>query len=164
MAVIALVASVILAGAGAAITLLAKGSGRGSHTVGAALTNTAPAGAATTSEPATTPERAVDASAKELARTAQIAALTIATDDNGSYASVTPEKLKAVEPTIVLCSASAQTACLSAAKGTETSYTVTVTAEPSGGEFTLQSTVNGDAVHTCVARSAKDTGCQNGTW
>jgi type IV pilus assembly protein PilA len=45
--------------------------------------------------------KASDASAKELARTAQTTAETIATDNNGSYASIkAPAQLSAVEASI----------------------------------------------------------------
>src|SRR5258708_25066502 len=44
--------------------------------------------------------KANDASAKELARTAQTTAETIATDNNGRYATVTEKELNKVEPTI----------------------------------------------------------------
>src|SRR5579859_5480356 len=48
--------------------------------------------------------KANDASAKELARTAQTAAETIATDHNGDYSSVTTTSLNSVEPTINISS------------------------------------------------------------
>src|SRR5438445_3024189 len=44
--------------------------------------------------------KANDASAKELARTAQTTAETIATDNNGSYATVTATTLYQEEPTM----------------------------------------------------------------
>src|ERR1700760_1233746 len=44
--------------------------------------------------------KATDASAKELARTAQTAAETYSTDHNGSYAGMTAAGLQTVEPTI----------------------------------------------------------------
>ena len=44
--------------------------------------------------------KATDASAKELARTGQTTAETVATDNKGSYASVTPAVLTQYEPTI----------------------------------------------------------------
>src|ERR1019366_2118973 len=44
--------------------------------------------------------KATDAAAKELAHSAQVAAETIATDNNGSYALLTPALLNTYEPTI----------------------------------------------------------------
>src|ERR1700688_4381515 len=60
--------------------------------------------------------KANDASAKELARTAQTASETIATDNAGSYASVTPAKLNEVEPSIPTVAGT--NAYISAAEGT----------------------------------------------
>ena len=44
--------------------------------------------------------KATDASAKELARTAQTAAETYATDHNGNYTGLTPRRWHTIEPTI----------------------------------------------------------------
>ena len=68
--------------------------------------------------------KANDASAKELARTAQTTMETIATDNNGSYASVTaPANLSAVEKSINTSSTNRQ-AYLSSATGSASGYTV----------------------------------------
>src|ERR1700756_2273462 len=67
--------------------------------------------------------KASDASAKELARTAQTASETLATDNNGDYSTVTPTSLQGIEKTIVISSSNAGTAFLSAASGTATGYT-----------------------------------------
>ena len=71
--------------------------------------------------------KANDASAKELARTAQTTAETIATDNSGSYAAVTTTELNKVEPTIPIAE-SGNNAWVSAASGTATEYSVTATA------------------------------------
>src|SRR5256885_13438003 len=60
--------------------------------------------------------KANDASAKELARTAQTTAETIATDNNGSYATVTPASLNALEKSIPLAEVNGA-AYLSAGEG-----------------------------------------------
>src|SRR5271168_3073679 len=70
--------------------------------------------------------KAVDASAKELAHTAQVAAETIATDNNGSYTTVTPTNLQSYESTIQIASGGGN-AYISAATGTASGYTVTAT-------------------------------------
>ena len=62
--------------------------------------------------------KANDASAKELARTAQTTAETIATDHNGSYTTVSPTTLNAAEASIPIVSGN--NAWLSAASGTAT--------------------------------------------
>src|ERR1700720_3607579 len=68
--------------------------------------------------------KSVDASAKELARTAQTTSETIATDNNGSYSTVTPTELNKVEPSIQIAEGN-NNAYVSAASGGATSYTVT---------------------------------------
>lgn len=165
VAVIVVVVALIAVGAGAAITLVATGSGHGSHATGAALTNAAVPGTATPETAATpgtaaTPSHEIDSSAKTLAQTAQTAAVTLATEDNGSYASITPEKLKAVEPSIAVCSTSSGQACLSAATGTAKTYEVTATAQNTGDTFTVKSLANGEVEHKCV--STKE-GCPGST-
>src|ERR1700676_1003168 len=61
--------------------------------------------------------KASDAQAKELVRTAQTTMETVATDNNGSYASIAkPEQLAAVEKSIPTA-VSTSTAYLSVAKG-----------------------------------------------
>ena len=68
--------------------------------------------------------KAVDASAKELARTAQTTAETYATNHNGDYTGVSPEELNKIEPSIQTAEAN-NNAWLSAASGTSSGYTVT---------------------------------------
>jgi type IV pilus assembly protein PilA len=110
--------------------------------------------------------KASDASAKELARTAQTTMETAATDNNGSYALMTsPEKLAEIEKTIPT-TASTTSAYLSAAKGTETGYEVTAKAEPSGDEFTIKNS-EGTVTHECVTPTKKAAGgcpVSGGTW
>ena len=104
--------------------------------------------------------KANDASAKELARTAQTTAETIATDNNGSYATVTPATLHAVEKSIPLTEVSGG-ASLSAASGTDNSYTVTAKAgAASGNEFTITRNENGEVTRTCKTEGKG--GCQVG--
>ena len=71
--------------------------------------------------------KANDASAKELARTAQTTAETFATENNGSYAKVSPTELNAVEKTIPTKEEN-NNAWISAASGGAEEYTVTATA------------------------------------
>src|ERR1700719_3492602 len=68
--------------------------------------------------------KATDAAAKELAHTAQVAAETIATDNGGSYSSVSLGTLNQYESTIQTSSGN-NNAYVSAATGTSTGYTVT---------------------------------------
>src|SRR5262245_5820572 len=71
--------------------------------------------------------KASDASAKQLARTAQTAAMTISTEHDGSFASIKePAQIHEVETTIPIAEGS--NAWLSAANGSENSFEVTTTA------------------------------------
>src|SRR5262249_43349921 len=97
--------------------------------------------------------KANDASAKELARTAQTTMETIATDNNGSYASVgkAPAALQAVEASIPIAEVNGA-AYLSAAEGTGTTWTVTAKAgAASGNTFTIERAENGTVTRKCTA-------------
>ncbi len=115
--------------------------------------------------------KANDASAKELARTAETTAETIATDNNGSYAKVTQAELAAYEKSIPV-SASEGTACtgtnacVTAAKGTATEYSVTAESPVSKNAFTIENKA-GSITRSCTVNGkAKETngGCVAGTW
>ena len=94
--------------------------------------------------------KANDASAKELVRSAQTTMETIATDNNGSYASVTkPEEVNAVEKTIPVAEVNGA-AYLSEAKGTATGFKVVAKAGASSGNtFTIES-AEGVVTRTCT--------------
>src|SRR6266849_4686737 len=111
--------------------------------------------------------KANDASAKELARTAQTTAETIATDNNGSYATIVaatgPAVLNTVEKSIPTAEVNGA-AYLSAASGTGNSYTVTAKAGASSGDtFTISRNENGEVTRTCT--TAGKGGCSStGSW
>jgi type IV pilus assembly protein PilA len=106
--------------------------------------------------------KAYDASAKELAHDAQIAAETYATDNNGSWAQMAPLTLQHYESAIAI-SAAAGTAYVSSASGTATGYTVTI--RPAGGNETFSINRNGGMVtRTCTPTSGIAGGCDNGSW
>ncbi len=102
--------------------------------------------------------KANDASAKELARTAQTTAETVATDHNGDYSTVTPTTLNAAEASIPIVTGS--NAWLSAASGSTTGYTVTTTSVPTGNTFTITNT-GGVVTRSCTGTTG---GCVNLTW
>jgi type IV pilus assembly protein PilA len=117
--------------------------------------------------------KATDASAKELARTAQTATETFATDHNGSYTGLSAANVKLVEPT-VQTAAGNNNAYLSTAvspgtgAGTEsagTSYTVTATSN-SGNTYTISRDDSGNLYRTCTptTTSAASGGCVGGSW
>jgi type IV pilus assembly protein PilA len=106
--------------------------------------------------------KANDASAKELARTAQTTAETIATDNSGDYTLVTPPKLAEIEKSIPTVKGT--NAWISAASGTTTGFEVTATAATTEDEFTIKS-VGGVVTRSCTAKSATNAaGCPSGTW
>jgi type IV pilus assembly protein PilA len=98
-------------------------------------------------------EKAQDAEAKSYARTGQTAAETIATENDGSYATVDPATIKGAEPTM----ANAKNL---AASGTATTYSVEVESN-SGGKFKIERLASGDVSRTCSGGSK---GCNAGKW
>jgi type IV pilus assembly protein PilA len=115
--------------------------------------------------------KANDASAKELARTAQTTAETIATDNNGSYAKVTQTELAAYEKSIPVSAAegtacTGTNACVTAAKGAATEYKVTAESPVSKNAFTIENKA-GTVTRTCTVNGkASETsgGCVAGAW
>jgi type IV pilus assembly protein PilA len=106
--------------------------------------------------------KANDASAKELARTAQTTSETIATDNSGSYTEVTTKKLNEVEPSIPI--AEGTNAWISKAVGTATGYEVVATAATTKDTFTITN-AGGVITRTCKAAVATAPGgCPSGTW
>src|ERR1019366_9032094 len=80
--------------------------------------------------------KAVDAAAKELAHSAQVAAETIATDSAGSYALVSPTLLNTYENTIRTAQGGGN-AYVSTASGNSTGYTILVLPATGGEQFTI---------------------------
>ena len=108
--------------------------------------------------------KATDAQAKELARTAQTTAETIATDNNGDYTSVgTAKELNKYEPSIVECLAAKSTkeACISVATGSPSGYTVTALSS-SGDTFTVTS-ASGVITRSCTT-TGSNKGCVKSSW
>ena len=103
--------------------------------------------------------KASDSQAKELARTAQTTAETVATDNNGSYANVTTTSLNAAEPSIPITNAGGA-AWLNSAAGTGTTYTVVATSQPTSDTFTVTNT-GGVIARTCTVPAGNTTagGC-----
>jgi type IV pilus assembly protein PilA len=116
-----------------------------------------------------------DASAKELARTAETVAETIATNDGGSYSAVSLLSIPAAEPTIST-SVTSGSAYLSnvaqaptiapglAANTPANSYEVTVISVRTGDIFSVIRNSDGTVARTCAPGSdAKRGGCPNGS-
>ena len=92
--------------------------------------------------------KANDASAKELARTAQTTAETIATENSGSYSKVSTTELNAVEKTIPIKEENGN-AYINAASGSAEEYSVTAIAPATKDEFTIKN-VKGVVSRTCT--------------
>ena len=105
--------------------------------------------------------KATDASAKELARTAQTTAETYATDHEGSYEGLTAAKLKEYEPSIQIAAGN-NNAYISAVAATGTTYEVTAKSV-SNDTFTIKRNAEGIVTRTCFQASGSK-GCPNGSW
>jgi type IV pilus assembly protein PilA len=108
--------------------------------------------------------KAVNVQAKELARTAETTAETIATDHDGLYNAVNLEELNRTEPTIPLTPNGAN-AYLSAAASSSHEYSVTAKASD-GDEYTVTRNTDGTISRECVSTVSK-TGCggeRTATW
>jgi type IV pilus assembly protein PilA len=108
-------------------------------------------------------QKAQDSSSKEMAHTAQVAAETIATDNNGSYASVSPTTLNGIDSSILTAAGTPAKPFASAASGTATSWTITITS-PTNNTFTIAKSAGGVLSYTCtVPATATDRGGCPGT-
>ena len=103
--------------------------------------------------------KADDAQAKSVVRTAETAMEAYATGNSGSYSGVTPSALQSVEATLSIVSNSTD-AYLSAASGTQSTYTIVATSPSDNDLFSIVK--NGNV----VTRSCSGTGggCVNSTW
>lgn len=109
--------------------------------------------------------KAVDASAKELAHSAQLAIETYANDRSGSYAGATPAALNNVENAIQIGPAlgNAFVATPSGVSSTSNTYTVTATSA-NGDTFSISRASNGSVSRTCTtAPGNSQSGCGAGS-
>jgi type IV pilus assembly protein PilA len=109
--------------------------------------------------------KAYDASAKELARTAQTTAETYATDHEGGYVSMSTGELKKYETGLLGCP-STSNACLLAVEGAPTSYKVETEAANTKDKFAISRNSSGEITRTCTSGPSK-TGCsggESGSW
>jgi type IV pilus assembly protein PilA len=105
--------------------------------------------------------KATDAQAKELVRTAETTAETIATDNGGKYEKVTLAELHNYEPSI-LTTVSTKEAYLSEATGTAETYKVVATST-SGDTFTIEREASGEIKRVCHAVTGSK-GCIGTSW
>ena len=106
--------------------------------------------------------KSTDAQAKELVRTAQTTAESIATDNDGKYEKVSAAELRVIEPSIVTGKGvPTKDAWLTHASGTSSSYKVTATAS-SGDTFTIER--NKDEITRSCTQVNGSQGCPTGSW
>jgi type IV pilus assembly protein PilA len=112
--------------------------------------------------------KAYDASAKELARTAQTTAETYATDHEGNYKGMEAKELEKYESGLKLCPTTPTNACFVSAKalGTEnTGYEVVTKAANSGDEFTItKNATSGEIERSCKSPKTGCSGAASGSW
>lgn len=117
--------------------------------------------------------KAYDASAKELARTAETTAETYATDHEGNYKGLSIAELEKYETGLKECPASgppSSEACIKAVSTVGTGYEgykVTTKAVNTGDEFTIERTTTGSYVRSCKSTEGSKKGCagaESSTW
>ena len=113
--------------------------------------------------------KALDASAKELARTGGHAAETYSTDNDGKYGEMTLGALREYESVLTLCAgktaAELNNACLTEAKVLEGGKGYEVVAEAVTGDTFTWKRTGGEVTRTCeVAAGGNQGGCPTGKW
>jgi type IV pilus assembly protein PilA len=108
--------------------------------------------------------KAVDATAKEVARAASQAAETYETDHAGNYGGITTGALHELDHSLQVAEGS-NNAYLTTAEEYESGqgYVVTATAPTTKDTFTITRTGNGEFLRTCTG-SKTSGGCRTGTW
>jgi type IV pilus assembly protein PilA len=110
-------------------------------------------------------EKAVDAGAKEAARTSALAAEAYSTDHSGAYTGFERKLLHEYEPAIQIAEGN-NNAWVSEAKAAEEGhgFVVTAVSAPTGDTFTWTKKASGEVIRTCKAVGSVTTGCPKGTW
>lgn len=106
--------------------------------------------------------KATDASAKELAHSAQIAVESYATDHSGSYSGLQLSALPGYDATIQI-SNSGSGAYVQSATGSSSGYALTTTSANNNETFTITRN-NGQITRSCTPATGVHGGCSNGNW
>jgi type IV pilus assembly protein PilA len=104
--------------------------------------------------------KANDASAKELARTAQTTAETYATENNGIYTGLSTTKLNELEKTIPIAVSTTQAYLSGASSAAAEEYSVTTTSPTTSDTFTITNK-KGVVTRSCTGTGG---GCNSSTW
>jgi type IV pilus assembly protein PilA len=108
--------------------------------------------------------KSYDASAKELARTAQTTAETYGTDHAAEFKGLTTAALKNYETGLTNCPSN--NACFKEGKEIETGkgFEVVTTAANTEDEFTITRNASGEVTRTCTSTKNGCSGANTGTW
>ena len=101
--------------------------------------------------------KASDSGAKSMAHTAQLAMETLGTDQDGSYSGASRAKLKAIENSLLTAAGSPAKPYVSAASGTDTTWTLTVRS-PTSNRYTIARATTGALTLSCKVSAGKDRG------
>jgi type IV pilus assembly protein PilA len=104
--------------------------------------------------------KANDASAKELARTAQTTAETFATENSGIYTGLSTTKLNELEKTLPIAVSTTQAYVSAASSPASEEYSVTATSPTTSDSFTITNK-KGVVTRSC---SGSGGGCKASTW
>jgi type IV pilus assembly protein PilA len=109
--------------------------------------------------------KATDAQAKEMARSAVTTAEAYSTDHGANYGGLEPSVLHEYEASIVTSGSKNET-YISAAKSTESGkgFTITAVSATSKDAFTYSKDQNGVVVRSCKAETSNKAGCLSGSW
>jgi type IV pilus assembly protein PilA len=108
--------------------------------------------------------KAYDASAKELARTAETTAETYATDHEGGYVGLNEKELHKYESDLPLCTESEANACLETATGGSETYSVTTKAANTKDKFVISRAAGGAITRECKSAKTGCSGSTSSTW
>ncbi len=110
--------------------------------------------------------KSYDASAKELAHTAETTAETVANDSGDTYEKVSATVLSQYESTLAICAGTPKNACLVSATPIESNkgYELTTKAANTGDEFTIKKEAGGEVRRTCKSSVGGCSGVATGTW
>jgi type IV pilus assembly protein PilA len=110
--------------------------------------------------------KAYDASAKELARTAETTAETYSTDHEGKYEPMTAAELEKYEVSLNACTSHPPTkeACLLSVTPGANSYTVETEAVNSGDKFSITRSSTGEITRKCTSAKTGCAGTTSSSW